>query len=337
MKRGALIGCGFFARNHLHAWRLIEGAEIVAVCDTDEARARAYADAFNVAEVYTDAVTMLTAEQLDFVDIATQAPTHHALCTLASEHGVNIICQKPLAPSLEEAKQIVAACRNVTLMVHENFRWQRPLLELKRAAAELGDLFFGRIHFRSSYDVYTDQPYLATDERFIVYDLGVHLFDLTRFFFGEARTLTCHTQRVNPKITAEDVATALLTTQSGAHVVVDMSYASKLEHETFPQTLLQLEGARGSARLDADYRLSVTTDSGTRHLDASPHSFDWAPTPVTAIPESVVNIQQHFLTCLQTGNTPDTSGVDNLRTLTMTFGAYRSAAEGVLITLDGPT
>ena len=337
MKRGALIGCGFFARNHLHAWGLIEGAEIVAVCDVDEAKASAYAETFRIEAVYTDAAAMLTAEQLDFVDVATQAHSHLSLCTLASEHGVNIICQKPLAPSLEEAKQIVAACRNVTLMVHENFRWQRPMLELKRAAAELGELFFGRIHFRSGYDVYANQPYLATDERFIVYDLGVHLFDLTRFFFGEAQTLTCHTQRVNPKITAEDVATALLTMYSGAHVVVDMSYASKLEHETFPQTLLQLEGARGLARLDADYRLSVTTDAGTRHLDAPPRRFAWAPKSHTAIPESVVNIQQHFLTCLQTGNTPDTSGVDNLRTLNLTFDAYRSAAEGVLITLDGPT
>lgn len=336
MKRGALIGCGFFARNHLHAWGLIEGAEIVAVCDVDEARAGRYAETFGIEAVYTDAAAMLTAEQLDFVDIATQAPTHLALCTSAAAHGVNVICQKPLAPSLEEAEQIVAACRSVTFMVHENFRWQHPLLELKRATAELGELFFGRIHFRSGYDVYADQPYLATDERFIVYDLGVHLFDLTRFFFGEARTLTCHTRRVNPNIVAEDVATALLEMHSGAHVVVDMSYASRLERETFPQTLVELEGSRGSARLDADYRLSVTTDAGTRRVDVSPRRFDWAPVPVTAIPESVVNSQRHFLTCLQTGTTPDTSGADNLRTLELTFGAYRAAAAGKPITLGEP-
>ena len=252
---------------------------------------------------------------------------------MAAERGVNVICQKPLAPSLEEAEQIVQACRNVTLMVHENFRWQRPLLELKQAAADLGELFFGRIHFRSGYDVYADQPYLATDERFIVYDLGVHLFDLARFFFGEAKTLTCHTRRVNPAIVAEDVATALLQMHSGAHVVVDMSYASKLERETFPQTLVDLEGTEGSARLHADYRLSVTTNGGTRHRDVSPRAFDWTPAPVTAIPESVLNIQRHFIDCLKTGRTPDTAGADNLRTLELTFGAYRSAQVGRSISL----
>ena len=333
MKRGALIGCGFFARNHLHAWGRIDGAEIVAVCDVDDAKARDYAERFGVEAVYTDAAAMLEAERLDFVDIATQAPTHHALCTLAAERGTNIICQKPLAPSLEEAEQIVQACRNVTLMVHENFRWQRPMLALKRASAELGELFFGRIHFRSAYDVYADQPYLATDERFIVYDLGVHLFDLARFFFGEAKTLTCHTRRINPAIAAEDVATVLLEMCSGAHVVVDMSYASKLERESFPQTFVDLEGTEGSARLSLDYQLSVTTNGGTRYRDVSPRAFDWTPAPVTAILESVLTSQRHFIDCLETGRTPDTSGADNLRTLELTFGAYRSAQTGKSISL----
>lgn len=326
MKRGVLIGCGFFAQNHLYAWELVDGAEIVAVCDTDEARARRYAELFGIAGVYTGAETMLALEKPDFVDIATQVHTHQALCTLAAERGVNIICQKPLAPSLEEAEQIVRACQNVTFMVHENFRWQRPMLELKRASAEIGELFFGRVHFRSAYDVYADQPYLATDDRFILYDLGVHLFDLARFFFGEVQTLTCHTQRVNPEIAAEDVATALLKMQSGAHVVVDMSYASQLEHELFPQTLIDLEGTRGSAYLGTDYQLRITTAARTQYFDVSPRAFDWTPRPVHAVPESVLNIQQHFTDCLISGRTPDTTGEDNLKTLALTFGAYRSAA-----------
>ena len=334
MKRGALIGCGFFARNHLHAWGMIEGAEIVAVCDVDESKVEAYAEEFGITKAYTDAGGMLEAQTLDFVDVATQPHTHLELTGLAAAHGVNVICQKPLAPSLEEAREIVEACRDVTLMVHENFRWQRPMLELKRAAASLGELFFGRVHFRSAYDVYANQPYLATDERFIIYDLGVHLFDLARFFFGEAETLTCHTRRVNPGIVAEDVATALLKMRSGAHVVVDMSYASRLERELFPQTLVHLEGSKGSAILKADYQIAVTTESGTRYIDASPRMFDWASAP-TAIPESVLNIQKHYVACLEKGTVPDTSGGDNLRSLELTFGAYRSAAEGLTVKLGG--
>ena len=331
MKRGALIGCGFFAQHHLNAWQAIDGAEIIAVCDRDESRAKAYAEKYTISKVYTDAQSLLETELLDFVDIATQAHTHLELTKLAAAHGVNIICQKPLAPSFEEAQQIVDATKDVTFMVHENFRWQRPMLELKKAAASLGELFFGRIQFRSGYDVYADQPYLATDERFIIYDLGVHLFDLARFFFGEASTLTCHTLRVNPDIAAEDVAAALLKMRSGAHVFVDMSYASKLEQEAFPQTLVALEGTKGSARLDINYKLSVTLDGETQHTDVSPHSVDGQSPPANAIPESVLNIQKHFIKCLEKGGSPDTSGENNLRTLELTFGAYRSAAEGKTI------
>lgn len=331
MKHGALIGCGFFAQHHLNAWTRIEGADIIAVCDVDKTSAKKYAETYGVAKVYTDAQALLETETLDFVDIATQAHTHIELTNLAAEHGVNIICQKPLAPSFGEAQRIVKAAKNVTFMVHENFRWQRPMLELKKAAARLGDLFFGRIQFRSGYDVYADQPYLATDERFIIYDLGVHLFDLARFFFGEAATLSCYTQRVNPNIVAEDVATALLQMKSGAHVVVDMSYASKLEHEAFPQTLVALEGIKGSARLDIDYGLSATIEGQTEHFDVSPRAVDDISPPVNAIPESVLNIQRHFIDCLENGKVPNTSGEDNLRTLELTFGAYRSAAQGETI------
>lgn len=332
--RGALIGCGFFAQHHARAWRELGGVEIVAVCDRDGARAAAFAETFGFPAVYTDAETMLTDEALDFIDIITQASTHGELVSLAARHGVNVICQKPLAPTFEEAQTVVESAQGVTLMVHENFRWQRPMLELKRAAADLGGLFYGRIAFRSAYNVYADQPYLATDPRFILLDVGVHLFDLARFFLGEAETLLCHTARVNPNIAGEDVATALLRMQSGAHAVVELSYASRLEHELFPQTLVHLEGPLGSAVFSADYQITVTTAEGVRHLDATPHVLPGTLGPLTALPESVLNIQGHWLNCLREGREPDTSGPDNLRTLALTFGAYDSAATGDVIRLN---
>ncbi len=328
MKRGAVIGCGFFAQNHLHAWKIIDGVEIVAVCDTDELKARRHAQEFGIAHYYRDAETMLKQEQLDFVDIVTQAHTHLALTTLVAKYGVNAICQKPLAPSLEEAQQIVDATNNIIFMVHENFRWQRPMLELKRVAESLGKLFFGRIQFRSGYNIYAEQPYLATETRFILYDLGVHLFDLARFFFGEAIALSCHTQRVNQGIAAEDVATALLKMQSGAHVIVDMSYASRREQEMFPQTLVLLEGEKGSVRLGINYQLSVTLGGKTEHIDMAPRKVFGLSSTSSAIPESVLAIQKHFIECLEIGKTPITSGTDNLRTLELTFAAYHSAKEG---------
>jgi predicted dehydrogenase len=325
--RGALVGCGFFARNHLHGWREVDGVELVAVCDADGARARAAAAAFGVPRAYDDAAAMLAAERPDFVDVAAPPHAHRALVELAAAHGVHVVCQKPLAPTLDDARAMVAACgaAGVRFMVHENFRWQRPMRALRDAAAGLGPLAFGRVSFRSAFDVYAAQPYLATDPRFILYDLGVHLLDLARFFLGELELVACVAQRVNARVRGEDAATVLLRSAGGAACVVDMSYAARLERELFPQTLVHLEGALGSATLGGDYALTVVDGGGVRRERAAPRAYPWSAPPAEAIQESVVAIQRHWAECLRAGREPETSGADNLRTLELVFGAYDAA------------
>lgn len=331
--RGGLIGCGFFARNHLHAWRDVEGARIVALCDLDEAKARSRAQEFGIDRVYSDAGAMLRSEGLDFVDVVTQPGTHRPLVELVAGHRVNVICQKPLAPSLEDAQAMEAACREagVRFMVHENFRWQTPMRALQEAAAGIGKLFYGRISWRTAWDVYTDQPYLATDPRFIIADLGVHLLDLARFFMGEPEQLYCHTQRVNPRVRGEDVATVLLRMASGGTCVVELSYFSKLEEELFPQTLVHLEGSRGSATLGPNFWLTVVAEDGVTTRDVGPGSLAWGTPLVQHIQESVVRIQQHWVDCLREDREPETSGADNLKTLALVYGSYLSADENTLV------
>src|SRR5579863_3510770 len=97
-----MIGCGFFARNHVEAWRRIPNAEIVAACDVSLERARAAAG-----RAYTSAEEMLKAEDLDFVDIVTRSTTHLELISPAAERGLAIICQKPMAPDWETACRMV--------------------------------------------------------------------------------------------------------------------------------------------------------------------------------------------------------------------------------------
>ena len=109
MLRGALIGCGFFAMNHLNAWRDVEGAEIVALCDRDPARLAEAAARFGIARTYADAGEMLAAERLDFVDIATTVASHRPLVELAAGAGVHMVCQKPFASSMADARAMVAA------------------------------------------------------------------------------------------------------------------------------------------------------------------------------------------------------------------------------------
>ncbi len=319
--RGGLIGCGFFAVNHLHAWRDVQGADIVCICDRDAQRLELIGNQFNITKRYSDAATMMAAEKLDFVDIATTAPTHRALVELAAARSIAVICQKPFATTLADAKTMIAACisANVPLMVHENFRWQSALLAVKKVleSEEIGPAFWGRVSFRSAYDVFSGQPYLAQGERFIVEDLGIHALDVARFLFGDVLNVSARIKRVNPAIKGEDVATALLDHGNGITSVVDCSYASVLESELFPQTLIEIDGSLGSIRLGAGYKLGITTRTGTRHVDVSPPVLPWASKPWHNIQESVLLIQQHWVDCLSSQKEPATSGLDNLQTLAL--------------------
>ncbi|MER0237419.1 Gfo/Idh/MocA family oxidoreductase [Fulvimarina sp. MAC8] len=334
--KGALIGCGFFAQNQLHAWGEIEGAEIVAICDSDPARLEETAQRFGISRTYADAAELLRAEALDFVDIATTVPSHRPLVELAAEHGVNVICQKPFAETMTDARAMVDAVAEAgrVLMVHENFRWQsavRRVIETVRSGA-IGEPFFGRVTFRSGYDVYSGQPYLAEGERFIIEDLGIHILDIARALFGDVERITATTRRVNPAIKGEDVATMLLAHEGGVTSVVDCSYATRREPETFPESLIEIDGTKGTLRLDAGYELVVQAGDANV-FDVSPPLLPWAERPWHNIQESVKIIQQHFVDCVRSGSEPETSGSDNLKTLALVEAAYRSAERGETVRL----
>jgi D-apiose dehydrogenase len=332
MLKGALIGCGFFAINHLHAWRDCSGAEIVAICDSNIERLKLVGDQFGIAQRYSDANAMFASEELDFVDVATTAPSHRALVELAVSHSVAVICQKPVAPTLSDAKAMVATCAkaNVPFMVHENFRWQSAIQKAKAiiSQGDIGEVFWGRVSFRSAYDVFSGQPYLAEGQRFIVEDLGIHALDIARFLFGDVDNMNARMKRVNPNIKGEDVATMMLDHGSGVTSIVDCSYASIREVEAFPETLLGIDGTHGSMKLDQGYQLTVTNRNGTTHHDVSPPLLSWASKPWHNIQESVLNIQQHWIDCLKDNAEPQTSGRDNLKTFALVEAAYQSAATG---------
>ena len=333
--KGALIGCGFFAVNQMHGWRDI--AEIVAICDRDPERLRIVGDQFGVERRYQSAEAMFAAGGFDFVDIATTVGSHRALVELAARHKVPAICQKPFAPTLEDAKAMVAAAEKagIPLMIHENFRWQTPILAVRAVldSGAIGTPFWGRVSFRSGFDVFSGQPYLAKGKRFIIEDLGIHSLDIARYLFGDASRMTARTRRINAEITGEDVATMLLDHDNGMTSIVDVSYASKLPQEPFPETFVEIDGDKGTLRLGKDYKLVVHGIDGTRESVVAPNLLPWASRPWHNIQESVALIQQHWIERLGEGREPDTSGRDNLKTFALVEAAYMSAERGQTIDL----
>jgi predicted dehydrogenase len=231
---------------------------------------------------------------------------------------------------------MVQACEvaGVPLMVHENFRFQAPMLALQRVlrSGEIGTPTHGRISFRTGHDIYGKQPYLAKEERFILLDLGIHVLDLARVFLGEVATVQCQTQSIKPGIAGEDMATVLLRHSGGATSVVDCSYASKVWPDLFPQTLVTIEGTRGSLALRADFRLDIISDGRTRSEDVSTPLRSWTSQPWHVAQESVLNTQKHWVESLRRAVPPEVSGADNLKTYALVEAAYESARGGTTVT-----
>ncbi|MDW4499919.1 Gfo/Idh/MocA family oxidoreductase [Sulfitobacter sp. D35] len=337
--RGALIGCGFFAENHLNAWAGLEGADLVAVCDLDSGRAKAAAEKFGVPEWFTDAEAMLKAVSPNFVDIATAPPTHLAVTQAAVSPGRVVICQKPMAETQADARAMVNAAEDAgaSLIIHENFRWQRGFIEMKSLLDQgaIGNPHFAHIRFRHGFDVYANQPYLAQVPRLALMDVGVHVYDVARFLLGDVTSVDCATQRLNPDVKGEDAFSSLLRHDNGAVSLVDVSFYSVETPDPFPETFARIEGPEGTLELQKGYRLALTRRDGNREIDVEPEVPHWGEKPWHAVQDSVINFQRHVVDVLAERAAPQPSGADNLKTLDLALASYASAAAGTPVSLAG--
>jgi predicted dehydrogenase len=352
--RIAVLGAGFWARFQIAAWREVRGAEVVALYNRTRSRATALAARFGIEAVYDDATALLREVRPDVADVVTDVDSHARFVHLAAEHGVPVICQKPLAPDLETASGMVAACRaaGVPLAVHENWRWQRPLRELKAVldSGAIGRPFRAHVQYASSFPVFANQPFLAELEQFILTDMGTHILDVVRFLFGEPARLTAQTFRVHPEIKGEDVATLLLSIpRRGATAAaapgraagvrddlactVHLSYASRWERERFPEVFILVEGDAGAVELAPDCWVRTTTAGGTQSRRVPPPRYAWADPAYDLVHASIVPCHADCLRAARGGPPAETSGADNLKTLALVFAAYESARSGQTVAL----
>src|SRR5579871_514850 len=325
----AMFGTGFWARYQLAGWRELPGAECVALYNRTISKAQLLAREFEISAIYNNPEELLHKEKLDFVDVVTDVDHHEVFVKMAADHKIAVVCQKPIASTLPQAEAMVEACRSagVPLLINENWRWQAPLRELKRilAAEEIGTPFRARLDMISGFPVFRNQPFLRELDRFILMDLGSHILDVARFLFGEAKSLYCQTHKVHSDIKGEDVATVMLRMGNKTTVLAEMAYAENpSERECFPETLVFVEGDKGSLELAKDYWIRVTTANGTTAKRFPPPFYSWVNPAYEVVHSSIVACQANLLQGLN-GGLAETTGEDNLRTMRLVFASYESA------------
>jgi len=343
--RGAMLGCGHISHFHLRAWAQIEGVEIVALANRTVGKAETRAREFGIplSHVYSDYRDLLEGEELDFVDIATAPHIHRRQVEAAAAHGLHVLCQKPFAPTLEDARAMIAACEGagVLLSINENWRWRSWYREIKRLldGGAIGRPRYARIarHNNGALPrpdgelppLFINQAYTMDMDRLIVYEWGIHLIDVLRFLFGDVTSVYARMDKVSPLCKGEDRAHLTLEV-GGVTGLIDISWATVDREERFSQLeRVTLEGDAGTIHLlpDQEDMLQITAAGETQRRPA----FD--VTPEAAYQASYTAAQRHFIQCLREGRSPETEASDNLKTLAAAFAAYESAARNQVVYL----
>jgi predicted dehydrogenase len=333
----AIIGCGRFSRHHQEAWARVGRARVVALVDSDLARAQAAAAAFPGAAAFGDAEAMLAAVRPDVIDIVTSLEAHAALVAAAARHGVDAICQKPLAPTYATAEAMVrgAEAAAIRLMVHENFRFRPWFAEARRlvAAGALGAPV--QLGFRlrtgdgAGSEPYPDQPAFRTMPRLLLQETGIHFVDVFRMLFGEVAAVTARIRRLNPAVAGEDTALVVFEFETGAWGLFDGNRTLDHPAEDPRLTLgtMRVEGADATLRLDGAGRLFLRPRGGAEvaHRYACP-ARGYRGDSVGA---QIAHIVAHLLDGAPLVN----SGRDYLRNVAIVEACYRSATEGRRIAL----
>jgi len=133
--RFAFFGAGYFARIQMSAWKELPGAECVALHNRTRAKGEAFAREFGIPKVYDGSEELLRGESVDFVDLCTNPFSRPDFVRMAAAHKMPVISQKPMAPSVAIGEELVRTCRQagIPYLIHENWRWQGPIRQLKQA------------------------------------------------------------------------------------------------------------------------------------------------------------------------------------------------------------
>ena len=335
----AVLGTGFWSHYQIPAWYEVGGVELVACWNRTHSRALSVAERFGISRVYENVEELFQNEELDFVDVITEVPAHAPLVEMAARYRVPVICQKPMAPDYETAQRMVTVCEEagIPFYVHENYRWQHPIREVKRVIDEgrIGKPFRGRTQFVHHLEpfVWENQPLLKSLPKLIIADQGSHQLDLARFFFGEAQSIYCQHRRVRTDIMAEDVASIQLK-MVDAICNVELSFVTHVPWKHFPEVILFIEGELGTVELLADFWIRLTTAEGVQLWQHKPPRYEWANPDYDVNHASMTPLHQDFLRALRGGPPPENTGADNLKTMQLVYAAYDSAERNQVIQLD---
>lgn len=276
----AIIGCGGIANNkHLPALSKLQEVELVAFCDIVEERAVKASQEFGTADakVYSDFRKLLSESEVDVVHVCTPNDSHAEITVASLESGRHVMCEKPMAKTAEQARQMLDAAKRTgkKLSIAYQNRFRSDSLYLKQLCeqGELGDIYFGKALALRRRAVPTWGVFLDEEKQGggPLIDIGTHALDLTLWLMDnyEPKSVTGSVfhklgQRENAanafgpwnpeEFKVEDSAFGFITMKNGATIALESSWA--LNVIDFGEARTLLCGTEGGADMNDGLRLN---------------------------------------------------------------------------------
>jgi len=330
--RIALVGCGRISRNHFEAIERIDGLELAAVCDVVADRAQAAGERYGVPwfETFDD---LLGSARFDAVALCTPSGLHPKHGMLAASAGKHVICEKPMAISLDGADQLVSACdaAGVQLFVVKQNRLN-PAIQLLRRAVDKGR--FGRIYSANTtvrwtrpQEYYDAEPWRGTWE----FDGGAimnqasHYVDLMQWLVGPVESVMAKTATLARRIETEDTGVAVLRFRSGAIGVIEVTML------TYPRNLegsITILGEKGTVKVGGtavnrvEHWAFADYDDDDKLIDSA------STNPPTVYGFGHEGYYRNVLAVLRGQAKAETDGRAGRKSLELILGIYESAKTG---------
>lgn len=277
-----LYGAGNVVQEaHAPAVKAVAATRLAAVCDIDEARAKALADQYGGANVYTDYAKMLADPAVDIIIMATPNNLHRRDVEAAARAGKHVLCEKPLAITYPDALAMVKICEEHKVVLKTGFN-QRYLNQIRLAklaidSGLIGDIYSFRTVFSAKWDNWVDGANFRWDlERSggaTTNDNLIHRFDMLRYLLNDdyAEAVADVSHCVIPPVVDDNVHVMVRTRKGARGSFIADRYSPVLGDAT------ELYGTKGS--------LSYWTNAGSPFFDV-PLAIN-TTMPMNELPEQI--------------------------------------------------
>jgi predicted dehydrogenase len=338
LRIGILSFAHLHAEAYIHNLRAVPDVDMIGIADDNTERGRYFADHFG-ARLF-ESTEALLADSPDGVIVCSENARHRPLVEQTAARGIHVLCEKPLATTVEDARAIVEVCRRagVTLMTAFPMRFSTPAVEIKKLvqSGNLGRLYGCNTTNQGALPEFhqaDNLPFLKRDW-FVdkelagggaIADHAVHISDLLRWYLGaEVVEVYATTNQIlhGGRVQVETGGLIMLSFANGTFASIDCSWSKPAYYPTWGGLKMELVGERGLATMDA-FKQIMTVYSQRIQRPQWPY---WGS-------DANQGLIDEFCAALRERRAPAITGEDGLKAVEIVVAAYQSADSGQPVAL----